>query len=385
MILATVLATLLSLPSPAGSGAAQPHLAARMDGTVVMSWLEGGVLKFASLKNGRWSPARTIVQGKELVVNWADFPSIVDDGRGVLFAHWLQAAGKGKYSYDVWVTSSSDDGKTWRKPLLVNRDGKQAEHGFVSMAPLPAGGVALVWLDGREMKAEEHGVHTGHGGDMGSMTLRYAELDAALKVHNESVLDARVCECCSTGMAMTSRGPLVAYRDRSSEEVRDIAFTRRTGGKWSNPTRVRVDNWKIPGCPVNGPQVDARGERAALAWFTAAKEKPQVQVAFSRDAGETFGRAVRVDRGNATGRVDVLLLNDGSALVTWIEGAANDAGIFARRVYPDGKADAPVKLAATSSARASGFPRAALLGTTAYFAWTDPAAKTVKVQSLSVR
>jgi hypothetical protein len=383
MILATVLATLLSLPSPAGSGAAEPHLAARADGTVVMSWLEQGVLKFASLKNGRWSQPRTIVSGKELFVNWADFPSIVDDGRGVLFAHWLQKSGKGTYSYDVWVTSSSDDGESWRKPLLVNRDGKQAEHGFVSFAPLPAGGVALVWLDGREMKEEGHGGHGG--GHEGAMTLRYAELDAALTVRNESVLDARVCECCGTTMAMTARGPLVAYRDRSGEEVRDIAFTRRTDGKWSNPARVRVDNWKIPGCPVNGPQVDARGERAALAWFTAASDKPQVQVAFSRDAGTTFGRAFRVDRGNAVGRVDVLLLKDGGALVTWIEGAAGNAGIFARRVSSDGKMDEPVKLAATSSARASGFPRATLVGTTAYFAWTDPAAKTVKVQSLSVR
>lgn len=382
MILATVLAALLSLPSPAGSGAAEPYLAARPDGTVLMSWLEGGALKFATLKNGRWSAARTIVEEKELLVNWADFPSLVDDGHGVLFAHWLQKRGKGKSAYDVWVTSSTDDGKTWRKPLLVNRDGKQAEHGFVSLVPLPKGGVGLAWLDGREMK-EEHG--QGHGGHEGSMMLRYAELDAALKMHDESVLDARVCECCSTAMTMTAQGPLIAYRDRSAEEVRDIAYTRRTGGKWSDPARVRVDNWKIPGCPVNGPQVDTRGERAALAWFTAAKEKPQVQVAFSRDAGATFGRAVRVDKGNALGRVDVLLLHDGSALVTWIEGAADNAGIFARRVYADGKLDEPVKLAATSSARASGFPRAALAGTTAYFAWTDPAAKTVKVQSLSMR
>jgi hypothetical protein len=380
MILATVLAALLSLPSPAGSGAAEPHLSARADGTVLMSWLEGGVLKLAMLKNGRWSAPRTIVEGKELVVNWADFPSVIDDGHGALFAHWLQKSGKGTYAYDVWVTSSADDGRTWRKPLLVNRDGKQAEHGFVSLAPLPDGGVALAWLDGRQME-DEH----GHGGHSGSMMLRYAELDAALKMREESVLDARVCECCSTTMAMTAKGPLVAYRDRSGEEVRDIAFTRRTGGKWSNPERVRVDNWKIPGCPVNGPQVDARGERAALAWFTASNGKPQVQVAFSRDAGATFGRAVRVDRGNALGRVDVLLLKDGSALVTWIEGSADDAGIYARHVYPDGKLDEPVKLAATSSARASGFPRAALAGTTAYFAWTDPAAKTIKVQSLSMR
>ncbi|HEX8617746.1 MAG TPA: sialidase family protein, partial [Thermoanaerobaculia bacterium] len=365
MFLASVLAALLSLPSPAGTGSSAPHLASRADGAVLMSWLEEGTLKFAALERGRWTAPRTIVEGKELFVNWADFPSVIDDGHGVLFAHWLQKSGKGTYAYDVWVTSSGDGGKTWRKPLLVNRDGKQAEHGFVSFAALPKGGVALVWLDGREMQE-------GHGhGHSGSMMLRYAELDAALNVRAESMLDARVCECCSTAMTMTGRGPLVAYRDRSGDEVRDIAFTRLVDGKWSNPARVRADNWKVPGCPVNGPQVDARGDRAALAWFTGAKETPQVQVAFSSDAGATFGRATRVDRGNALGRVDVLLLNDGSALVTWIEGAAKDAAIFARRVHPDGRSDEPVKLAAITSARSSGFPRATLVGTTAYFAFTD--------------
>ncbi|HEY0156100.1 MAG TPA: sialidase family protein [Thermoanaerobaculia bacterium] len=379
MILVTLLAAVLSLPSPAGSGAAEPYLTARPDGTLVMSWLEGGALKFASLKDGRWSAPRVIVQRDDLFVNWADFPSIVDDGRGTLFAHWLQKSGKGTYAYDVVATSSSDGGKTWRKPLLVNTDGKQAEHGFVSFAPLPGGGVAVAWLDGREMT--EGDGHDAHGG---AMTVRYAELDAALRRKAETVLDARVCECCNTAMTMTAKGPLVAYRDRSGGEVRDIAFMRRANGKWSNPSRVHADNWKIPGCPVNGPQLDARGNRAALAWFTAAGDKPRVQVAFSADAGATFGRAVRVDSGNAVGRVDVLMLADGSALVTWIEGTADSSGIFARRVHPDGRAEAPVKLAATSSARASGFPRAALVGNTAYFAWTDPAAKTVKVQSLGI-
>ena len=367
MILVTLLATLLSLPSPAGPGAAEPWLAARPDGTLLMSWLEGGTLKFAAMKDGKWSAPRTIVQRDDLFVNWADFPSIVDDGRGTLFAHWLQKSGKGTYSYDVMMTSSSDGGKTWRKPLLLNTDGKQAEHGFVSIAPLPGGGVGVTWLDGREPSA---------------MSLRYAELDAALSRKSETLLDARVCECCGTGMAMTAKGPLVAYRDRSGEEMRDIAFIRRANGKWSNPSHVRRDNWKIPGCPVNGPQLDARGDRAALTWFTAAENKPMVQIAFSSDAGASFGQAVRVDSGNAVGRVDVLLLNDGSALVTWIEGTSDDSGIFARRVHPDGRAEAPVKLAATSSARASGFPRAALVRNTAYFAWTDPASKTVKVVSL---
>ncbi|HYO75572.1 MAG TPA: sialidase family protein [Thermoanaerobaculia bacterium] len=379
MILATVLAAVLSLQSPAGTGAAEPHLATHPDGTLLMSWLEGGALKFSALKDGRWSEPRTIVKRDDLFVNWADFPSLIADARGTLFAHWLQKSGKGTYAYDVMVTSSRDGGKTWRAPRVVHRDGKQAEHGFVSFAPLPKGGVGLVWLDGREMSE-------GHGhGDMGPMTLRYAELDAALDVTSESLLDARVCECCTTAMTMTARGPVVAYRDRSAGELRDIAYTRNVGGRWTNPTRVAADNWKLAGCPVNGPQLAARGDQVAAAWFTASANQPRVQLAFSKNAGATFGRPIRIDSGNAVGRVDVLLLADGSALVTWIEGANNNAGIFVRRVGPNGRPEAPIKLAATSSARASGFPRTAIAGTTAYFAWTDPATKSVKVQSLSVR
>lgn len=368
MFLATVLAAVVSLQSPAGPNAAEPYLAVRRDGTLMMSWLESGALRFASMKDGQWSAPRTIVEDEKLLVNWADFPSIVEDSRGVLFAQWLRTSGR--HTYDAMLTSSSDGGKTWRAPKLINRDGKEAEHGFVSLVALPPGGVGLLWLDGREP---------------GATMVRYAEFDAALNVTTESMLDARVCDCCATAMTMTPHGPLIAYRDRSLAEIRDIAFTRRVNGKWSNPARVRADNWKIPGCPVNGPQLDSRGEHAALAWFTAPENEPQVWVAFSRNAGATFDRAIRVDRANALGRVDVLMLDDASALVTWIEGENENAGIFVRRVFADGRAAEPVRLASTSSARASGFPRAALTGNTAYLAWADPAEKRIKVASMRVK
>lgn len=375
-----VLAALLSIASPAGPGAAEPHLTTTRGGALLMSWLEPvgdgkeHALKFAAYRNGRWSAPRVIAQRPDFFVNWADFPSIIEDDRGTLFAHWLQKSGSKTYWYDVYVTSSRDDGRTWRKPRVLHSDGKQAEHGFVSMAPLPKGGVAAVWLDGREMT----GGHD-HGG--GPMTLRYAEINAALNVTNEALLDPRVCECCTTGMAMTARGPLVAYRDRSLGEIRDIGTIRKDDRRWTAPLRVFADQWKIPGCPVNGPQVDARGTDAVVAWFAAPENRERVSVAFSGDAGASFGRPIRVDGGNPLGRVDVLLLDDNSALVTWVEGT-DDAAIVARRVHRDGRLDAPMRIAGTSSARGSGFPRTAIVGNDVWFAWTDTTAKTIRVARL---
>src|SRR5436305_1957254 len=119
----------------------------------------------------------------------------------------------------------------------------------------------------------------------------------------EAVVDARVCDCCQTAMTMTSRGPIVVYRDRSANEVRDIAIAPPIAN--AHDVLVHNDQWHLTGCPVNGPRIVANGARAVVAWFTAANEKPSVLVAFSRDGAATFGAPIRVDAGHPVGRADV--------------------------------------------------------------------------------
>jgi hypothetical protein len=186
-----------------------------------------------------------------------------------------------------------------------------------------------------------------------------------------------ICDCCQTDAAPTSRGVVVVYRDRSEGEVRDVYTTSLIDGEWTVGRPVHDDGWVIPACPVNGPAVDARGDDVVVAWFTAAEDSERVQVAFSSDGGATFGAPVRVDGGTPGGRVDVTLLPDGSAVVLWIERAgmsetAGPAEIRVRRVAPDGELSPPALLAASSSARTSGFPRMVPDGQgRLVFAWTD--------------
>ena len=126
---------------------------------------------------------------------------------------------------------------------------------------------------------------------------------------------------------------------------------------WTTGHGVYDDGWVVPACPVNGPAIDAAGESVVVAWFTGANDQATVRVAFSNDAGDSFGPPTEVDLGNPLGRVDVLLLEDGSALVSWIEGGGQDAEILAQRVTPDGTMDWPVTISSTSAGRDSGFPR----------------------------
>src|SRR5262245_44667147 len=358
-----------SLRSPAGPGSAEPSLAVAADGRVYLTWLEpadsGHALRIAALEGSRWTAPRTIRSGRDFFVNWADFPSIeVLDGNR-LAVHWLQRSGRGTYAYGVRIAQSADGGATWSAAVTPHRDTAQSEHGFVAMWK-EAGKLGAVWLDGRKFTQGEHNASN-------EMMLVSTTVNPDGTLGSELRLDERTCDCCQNSAAMTVNGPIIAYRNRSPEEIRDIYVTRRVAGKWTTGVPVNNDNWHIAACPVNGPAVAAAGSRVALAWFSAANDSPRVKVAFSSDAGAKFGAPIRVDDGNPAGRVDVLMLPDGGALVVWIERTGGeDAAVRARRLGADGKAGKAVTVATSSAARASGFPRVVLSGPNLVFAWTVP-------------
>jgi len=189
----------------------------------------------------------------------------------------------------------------------------------------------------------------------------------------ESILDERTCDCCQTAAAVTARGPVILYRDRTGNETRDISVRRLVDGQWTTSVPLHTDDWMIDACPVNGPAISADGDKVAAVWFTGARDTAKVQLVFSRDAGATFGDPVRIDGGTPAGRVDVELLASGDAVVTWIERTGKATSeVRARLVRADGSAEPPLTVAKLSVGRASGFPRMTRKGHNLALAWTVP-------------
>ncbi len=358
-----------AIPVPAASASGEPFLASTETG-VWMSWIEpapSGHRLAASFFDGEWSPVVTVARGDDFFVNWADFPSIRAFG-DQLVAHWLQRGDQGGYDYGVRIVWSDDFGATWSEPWVPHDDGTPTEHGFVSIFKT-AEGIQVAWLDGRAMVEED-----------GTMSIRTRGLPISGPAGSETVLDAQTCECCQTDAVVADGTPVVAFRNRAEGEVRDIHVTRRLGSDWTRSVPVYEDGWVIGGCPVNGPALDARGSQVVVAWFTAPDGEARVNVAFSFDGAESFRAPSRVDAGQPSGRVDVVLLDDGSALVTWLERSRQGAAILSRRVSPDGVPGDLRPLAVSSESRASGFPRIARLGSNRLMlGWTDPEAERVRV------
>jgi len=226
-------------------------------------------------------------------------------------------------------------------------------------------GALAVWLDGREIAAG------------GATTLRSAHLGAAIT--RQSRIDGRVCDCCPTAMAETARGPLVAYRDRSDSEDRDISVVHL--GEGSAPRPVHADGWTIDGCPVNGPAIASRGSDLAVAWYTEAGGRPAVRMAWSHDDGAHFGTPVDVTRGiggTAVGRAQVVLADGepgtGDALVAWTHRERERTSVRVRRVAADGSLG-PVRVVGyPTGAHHGGGISMVRVGDDVLLLWTDGAA-----------
>ena len=363
---AALTASPLALPVP--SGASQSQVTTSPRGSI-LSWVEQNgstaMLRFAQRTGTAWSEPRTIASGADWFVSDADVPTVQRLADGTIVAAWYRSTNVQLEAYDTWLAYSKDEGKTWSRPFKPYKDRTMTQHGFVSMFDQPGGGLGIVWLDAREWELNKDAP------DGGAVMLRSASFDANWKQTSDQIANLRVCDCCQTSVATTPDGIVTAFRDRSEQEIRDIHVTRLENGKWLDPVPVHSDNWEIDSCPVNGPAVSAVGRDMAVAWFTAASGQGHAYAAFSPDAGRSWGEPIRLDDQASTGRVDVELLDDGTAVASWVEFANQQAQFKARRISRTAPPSAALAVAGAAAGRVSGFPRMSRQGDELLFVWAE--------------
>ena len=318
----------------------------------------GATLRAARVVDGALGAPTDVASDGDMFVNWADMPTVTFVSDNHWFAHWLRYNADATYAYDVVVAQTFDAGASWSEPLTVHSDGTHTEHGFVSMYAREDG-MSLTWLDGRNTPA-------------GPMTLRSATVTPDGSLLDEHEVDDSVCDCCQTSVAVSSNAPLIVYRDRTEDEIRDIYITRHDGQRWLAGTRLFADDWRIAGCPVNGPSIVADGDLVAVAWFSAANDKPVVRVVLSTTGGLSFGAPVEIATGRVAGYVGLGILDSRHVAVSWVQrSASGDNAVMIRSVDVAGVASPPVHVGDTRQLRV--FPQIAVSGDQVIVVWTNEA------------
>ena len=327
--------------------------------------VEGHALKWSEFNGRSWSKPVIVTTGEEHFINWADFPSIFYNGKNHLVVHWLEKNGDGTYDYVVKASQSFDRGRSWSRPIIPHKDNKLGEHGFVSFFNASNNKVGLVWLDGRNMMGEEH----GHG--YGQMNLYSTTIDKNGILGEEILLDDRVCECCPTSAVNIENDILVAYRDRSLSEIRNINLVRWNNSSWQKPHSLHNDNWKIAGCPVNGPKLAVTGNNVAAVWYTSPNENPIIYISFSKDGGKKFNSPIRIDNGNPIGRVDCIWLDSDRVLVSWMEMGEKSTNVIFSTVYIENHKGSSKIVTQILPGRSSGHPVISRYRQNIFLAWTE--------------
>jgi len=360
--------------TPFGAGSRYPYLLKTDSGGLLVSWLEPidstvFGLFWSEYSEKKWTEKNLIYSSENFFVNWADFSSIFELNDSILVAHWPEMNSKGTYEYDIKIVYSGDRGQTWCDPIVPHRDGKHAEHGFVSFFKNVNQELSMVWLDGREMAG-------GHGHDHGgNMNLYTTSFDNDFNQSDDIPIDPMVCECCPTSAVQIGNVTIVAYRDRLESEVRDINIIRKVNGEWEEPYPVFEDGWIIPGCPVNGPQLAEKNGKVAIAWFTAPEGGGRINVAFSDDRGKTFSRPIRVDSGQSQGRVDLEWQDEKTVLISWLDVKEEYSTIVYRKIDTNGTLSKIFYVETLGGGRGIGYPQFELIEDKTLFVWTDPLGK----------
>lgn len=365
----------------AGSNVLGPRLASGVDGTVVLSWMQrddsAATLRFSTLELGEWQAPTNVVSDQRMFVNWADLPSVIPLADGHWVAHWLSKSAAATYAYDILLTQSSDNGLTWSDPVRPHSDGTPTEHGFVSIHA-QGDSAALLWLDGRKTTNQ-----VSSDPRSSSMTLRSAVVDPLGDISKEQLVDEIVCDCCQTDVAISADGPIAVYRNRTMDEIRDIYVSRFSDGQWQPGSAIADDDWEISGCPVNGPAIDAEGNLVAIAWFSAANEKPVVRAALSTNAGQSFKAPVEIASRGSSGHVGVAIIDRSSVAVSWVE--ADNRGTNAiniRGLTTQGTLGRVETVGRSGLLRI--YPQMARVDDKLILAWTDEIADATEIVSIEV-
>jgi hypothetical protein len=319
----------------------QPQLAAAQ-GIVAMTFASGESIWLAKSSDGgrSWGATAKVADLPKLLAGRHRGPRVVITGNTLL----VSAVPTGS---DLFCWRSTDGGRTWSKPVVINDAPTSAREGLHAMAADGEGHVAAAWLDDRIPGGKRlWGAFSDDGGaTWGKNVLLYESPSGT------------ICQCCHPSLLSLGRGEFAVMWRNVVDGSRDFYVLRLRAGKPAGAAvKQGQGTWKLDACPMDGGGIALDGGEIMTAWrrehnvFLARPGRPEVDLGAGQDIALAEGRkapaAVWVsgktiqllEPGASSAHTvsengafpAIVALPDGAVLAAWEE----DGGIVTRRSEP---------------------------------------------------
>ena len=224
----------------------QPQLAAG-GGAVYVTFAAGDVISVARSTDAGatfTSPVALPAAGK-LALGKRRGPRVAATAQAVIVAAIAGARGGGADG-DLVLYRSTDQGRTWSAPIVVNDVPGAAREGMHGLAANASGLVVLAWLDLRQKGTRVYAaVSRDHGATWSPDRLVYTSPSGS------------VCECCHPSVAVADDGRVAIMFRNHVDGRRDMYVVEsRDGATFGAPFGTAIKqgrgSWLLDACPMDG-------------------------------------------------------------------------------------------------------------------------------------
>jgi hypothetical protein len=278
-------------------------------------------------------------EAQQIKVSGENRPGIAVDRTGRIYIIYTAESTQ---PVTVYFSVSTDNGHSFSTPKPLSDKASEANSFQGRLAVNSSGQTYVFWHD------ERNRTDWRQAGNAVYYTLFN---DLRLPVFISQKLSDTLCDCCRIAVAFDDKDqPVLFARFIYPGDIRDLGLIKPQQDK-SNPVewRVTFDQWKIEACPDHGPSIAISDEIYHITWFTQGSERQGLFYANSSDKGQHFSSPFPFgDPGKLPSHPDIMAKGK-HIVLAWIEFDGTKTQLLVLQSNDAGKSWLPAKSIAEST------------------------------------
>jgi hypothetical protein len=300
-----------------GASAQQPQVTAGPDGTLYLVYGAGRTIYCVVSSNGGKSFGLPVAleAGGLLMLGRHRGPRVAATQDAVTITAIAGKRGGGQDG-NLLAWRSTDHGKTWGVPAVLNDVTDAAREGLHGLAAGPGNVLFAVWLDLRRDESSKSGTRlygaiSRDGGKSWGKNVRvYASPDGT------------ICQCCHPSVTIDPKGVLHVMWRNALKGSRDLYYTASMDGgeTFASAQKLGHGTWTLNACPMDGGEMTiAENGQIDSVWrreeevYAASPGKDEQALGQGRNPVIVYGPKGRYVAREDTGSKQAVLLSPGTS------------------------------------------------------------------------